>query len=283
MQTLAPPPRPVPLSLRIINVFNGVTLFGWIFFGFGMLFFYFFGGNADISFLTFRGPHPTVPGQVTKVDDTHASEGDERVHAHSYQYSVAGRTLSGTSYTTGPAAEVGQPVVVEYDPAEPAQSRIAGMRRAVFGPWALILGILPLVGLLIMVFAMRSGARRNRLLRDGLLAMGQLKSKEATNMKVNRRRVYALTFEFTARDGTRHTAEARSSTPESLEDEAREPLLYDPANPSVAYLLDDAPARPGFDGTGALVGRPAAAVGALLVPALFTGAAAMYIWSILQQ
>lgn len=267
MHTLSPPPRHVPFSLRILNLFSGAAQLGWAIFGFGMIFVWFFASEADFSFLTFRGPHHSVAGTVTRVDDTGASENNERVRANHYQFSVAGRTLTGTSYSTGRLVEEGQAVTVEFAAGDPQESRIAGMRRKLFGPWAAFVLVFPAIGAGFIVFAVRSGFRRNRLLREGLLATGELKAKEATNMRVNKQTVYELTFEFIARDGRRHEARARTHVTARLEDEAREPLLYDPMDPARAYVLDDAPARPQFGVDGQLQGRPGAALGSLIIPA----------------
>jgi len=55
---------------------------------------------------------------------------------------------------------------------------------------------------------------------------------------------------------------------ERLTDEREEPLLYDPENPDDAVMLDEAPSRPRFDESGALVARPVAALLAMILPAL---------------
>ncbi|HEX2834281.1 MAG TPA: DUF3592 domain-containing protein [Thermoanaerobaculia bacterium] len=265
LPTLAPPPRPVPLSLRVLNIFNAGAVFGWLFFAFGMIFVWAFGANADFSFLTFAGQHPRVQGRVTQVENTNASENKQRITANHYQFSVAGKSFTGKSYSTGGQLEQDDDVTIEYDENNPARSRIAGMRRAMFGPWVSFVILFPLVGAVIAFFSMRGGPRRNRLLREGLLTTGKLVSKTATNMTVNNRRVYELTFEFVARDGRRGQASARTSLVERLQDEATEPLLYDPADPNRAFMLDEVPTRPQIV-NGELQGRPVAAFFAALLP-----------------
>jgi hypothetical protein len=272
------PPRRVPTSIAVLNVFNGFAQIGWFIFGFGMIFFWAFAGNADFSVVTFRGDIAQTSGKVTRVEETGASENDTQVTAHHYQYSVAGQTFDGTSYTTGAGPNVGEEVTVEYASSNPLRSRIEGMRRAQFGPWAVIVSIFPLIGLLLLYFGTKSGFKRTRLLRTGIFTTGKLAGKEPTNMTVNNRRVYELTFEFTSRDGRRCQATARSSDTTRLEDEAQEPLLYDPEDPSRAYLLDEAPGRPQIDGMGELQGRPVAAALALIIPAIVIGAHAAYFY-----
>lgn len=272
----AVPPRSVPLSLRVLNFFNGAAQLGWFVFGFGMIFFWLFGARADFSFATFHVDGATR-GRVVRVEDTGASENKSRVRAHHYEYSVAGRTLTGISYATGGGASEGQEVDVEYDQGTPERSRIAGMRRELFGPFAAFVVIFPLVGAVILYFGTTSGVERNHLLREGILTTGTFVRREPTNMTINKQRVWEVTFEFTDRNGQRHEAKARSTDTSRLEDDAREPLLYDPNDPAKAYVLDEAPARPKFE-HGELTGRPLAALLSLIVPGLVIGAHVLLVY-----
>lgn len=274
-----PPPRRVPLSLTVLNMCNGLAQIGWIVFGFTMIFFWVFVGNADFSIITFRGDIATTSGVVTAVEDTGASENDTAVRANHYQYSVAGQPFKGTSYTTGGGAAQGEQVTVEYKESNPARSRIMGMRRAHFGPGIMFVAIFPLVGFFLLYFGLRGGIRRARLLRTGIFTTGTLVDKEPTNMTVNDRRVFKLTFEFTARDGRKCEATASTSDTTRLEDDSHEPLLYDPGDPSCAYLLDEVPGRPEIDGTGELVGRPIRAAFALIIPAIVIGGHALLLYT----
>jgi Protein of unknown function (DUF3592) len=271
-------PRRVPRSLQVVNLFNGFSQVGWLVFGFGMIFFWAFTSNADLSFLTFRGSHETVEGRVTEVKETGASENRVQVRANHYEYSVAGKFLTGTSYSTGPNVATGEMVTVEYDQDDPARSRIEGMRRAMFGPGVLFVALFPLIGLVLLIPAVITGLKRNRVLRDGLVANGKLISKHATNVRINRMPLYELRFEFTSRDGRRCEAKARTTDTSRLEDEAQEPLLYDPADPTRAYLLDDAPARPQFEPNGDLRGNPARAIRMMILPAIVIGAHGWILW-----
>ena len=187
--------------------------------------------------------------------------------ANHYEYSVTDRLLSGVSYSSGETLDRGDKVTVEYIASDPTRSRIAGMRRAMFGAGVLFVVIFPLIGLLTAVFSMKFGASRNHFLRQGIFTTGVLKNKRATNVTVNKRTVYELTFEFTARDGSKQQARTSTSAPERLEDERQEPLLYDSEKPTDAYMLDSLPSRPQVDQLGELQGRGVAAVIALILPA----------------
>ena len=269
------PPRRVPISLRVVNFFNAGAQIGWGVFGFGMIFFWAFTWNADYSFLTFLGSHSKVLGRVTAVEDTGASENKRRIYAHHYEYSVAGVDYKGTSWTKEQELEPGTLADIEYDEGNPAHSRIVGMRRGQFSPAVLFVVIFPAIGLALLIVFTRIGMKQNDLLRDGVFTTGVLKSRRPTNMTVNKRPVFELLFEFTARDGRKCEASARTTDPSRLEDEAREPLLYDPENPSKAYVLDEAPARPKVEMNGDLVGRPGVAIASLILPGIVTTAHAL--------
>jgi len=268
MLRFAPPPRRVPFSLSIVSSLNALAQIGWAVFGFGMIFFWGFVTNADFSFVTFRGAHATASGVVTRVVDTSASQNRRRIRANHYQYSVAGKSFDGVSFSNDSSVSQGDSVNVEYSVDSPEQSRIEGQRRKMFGAGVAFVTIFPLIGFLLLFFAMRWGSRRSRLLRDGVLTTGVLKAKRPTNMTVNNRRVFELDFEFTARDGRKCIAKARSSITDRLEDERQELLLYDPEKPEDAVLIDEAPSRPKLDEAGGLAPRPVAAVLAMILPAL---------------
>lgn len=262
------PPRHVPLSLRVSNLFNGIAQIGWAVFGFGMIFFWAFTANGDYSFLNFREPFEHATGKVVKVEGTGASENKRPVTAYHYEFSVAGGSFGGTSYATGSSRSEGEKVSIEYQPGRPERSRIAGMRRAMFGPFVLFVLIFPVAGLVVVVIATRIGWKRNHVLREGVFTTGTLKDIRPTNMSVNRQTVMAVTFEFTARDGRVHEVEARTVDTSRLEDEPREPLLYDPNDPSKAWVLDEAPARPRIEMNGELSGSGARALLSAVLPAL---------------
>ena len=80
----AAPPRGVPLSLRVVNFFNVMAQIGWFVFGFGMIFFWIFGMNADFSFATFHVDGQTR-GRVLSVKSTGASENKRTVEAKHYE------------------------------------------------------------------------------------------------------------------------------------------------------------------------------------------------------
>jgi len=244
--TLAGPPRSVPLSVRLQLLFGGfANQFGWFFFGFGMIFVWVFGALADpTAWLVFRGTLEQAPGVVTRSESTNAKEDGSTIVAHDYEFTVGGKKYRGTSYSLTKHLSAGEKVTVEFPPGNPARSRIKGMRTSIFPVFVLFVVIFPLVGLGFIQSGFRRGWKAIRLLKHGEQALGTLKSKEPTNTSVNNRTVYKLVFEFTDQLGDTHEVVVKTHEPEHLEDDADEPLLYDPIRPTYAAMLDSLPGSP---------------------------------------
>jgi hypothetical protein len=251
----SPPPRKVPFSVRLRVLFGGFSnQFGWIFFGFGMVFVWIFTLHADLaSIFLFRLETKTTIGIVESIQSTNATENDIEVYEIQYTYfDNLGEQHSDASYTTGyPSIEAR--VNVEYVAAFPSISRVAGMRRELFGPGAILAIIFPMIGLGFLTFGVRYGIKANRLLSRGRITFGKLISTEHTGASINNRPVLKLTFSFTTDAGLDWEAVAKTHEPEDLRDELEEPLLYDPNDPSAAVLLDDLPGSTEFDSSGNLI------------------------------
>lgn len=268
---LTGPPRAVPLLIRLRLLLGGfLNQFGWIFFGFGLIFVWLFTLEADLtSWYTFRGPLQSAEGTITASRKTNTSVNDTPVYEHQYAFAWEGGRYAGTSYKTGGSTrQPGQAVTVEFPEGKPQVSRIQGMRRGIVGLFGLMPIIFPAVGLCFIVAGFRKGKKGIGLLIFGQPAEGKLISKERTNTRVNKQMVYKLTFEFTASDGQAHTAVSKTHQTRELEDEAAEPILYDPMVPDYAVLLDDLPGRPRIDEMGSItVSSPAGSLTCLLIPA----------------
>ena len=197
-----------------------------------------------------------------------------------------GQEFVGHSYTTGRASAPpeGTQVDVVYKVSDPRVARIPGMRYKAFGSFVAFVFIFPLVGLALVLPTLLAGSRRVQLLRIGEIKHGTPVPKRTTGTVVNRERVMALTFRFElgASPGTQtapgHTPGRATGTSylplgasstgtfhvehcavrtASVEDEAWEPILYDPTDPTNAALVD------GLDGmhiddVGRIVAHPSA-------------------------
>ena len=274
---LAPAPRSVPMSLRLSNIFNAGAQLGFFVLLFSTPFFWMFAGNADLSFVTFRGSTATAIATVTHVDDTAASESHQRIYANHYSFFADGRPFEGVSYSTGNSLAPLSKATVEYLDSNPGRSRLEGMRRGMFSPVVLFVLIFPLIGLAIVYFSLKYGMKSNRLFTYGIPAYGKLRDKRPTNTRVNNRPVWELVFDYRAQNGQTYEASTRTSMIERLTDDREEPLLYDPDAPSEAVFLDEMGSTPRLDDSGALRGS-GGAIFALILPSLFTAINLWMLW-----
>jgi len=134
-------PRSLPVSLVFKLLIGRNHKVAWLGFGIGMVFFWAFGMNADITApFVFRGVFDSVSGVVVSVDDTAASEGGyddddgTPILAYRYRFKHEGRTFEGISYQLSDESKLGagDPVTVVFPPSNPGTSRISGMRSAIF-------------------------------------------------------------------------------------------------------------------------------------------------------
>jgi hypothetical protein len=219
---------------------------------FGLIFVWAFNvGGALLSAIRFAGDVTTTQGMSSSSDRTNFSINDEAVFATSYDFrSTDGMPFSGISYATGNYIEEGRIVAVEYVSSDPTVSRIVGMRTTQGGLGVAFVLIFPILGLVMALAGMRKGLRARHLMSTGQLGLGRLKSKEATNTRVNNQTVYRYTFDFEAAAGGIYQVSGKSHRLSALEDEPVERIMYDPRNPSEAALLDELPCRPEIDPRG---------------------------------
>ncbi len=266
--------RPVPLLVRLRMLFGGgFSQFAWIFFGFGMVFFWLFACRADFSsWYRFKGHLETAKGRVTASSNAGASEGGTKnrrgtpIYRNEFSYVVDDKAYHGVSYATGRNLRAGDTVTVEYAPGKPGFARIQGMRANVFGASALMVVIFPLIGLGGVVFSLVRGVSACALLAQGVPATGKLVSKEPTNRRVNKRTVYKYTFTFKTLTGDVGMADASTAANE-FHDGAEEALVYDPRRPQRTLLLSSLPGSPQIREDGQIVcQRPAMGLWCSIVP-----------------
>lgn len=251
---LAPPPRPVSAGLVLQQVFGGfIPQFGWLFLGFGMVFFWVFSVPETAASLSrFAGERESTQGTVTACRGTSFRENDLAVFAVEYSFETQGPVRRGKSFATGDYPAPGTAVTIEFPAGSPEHSRVQGMRAAPFGPLILIVLLFPAVGLGFILAGLRSGVLSGRLLARGLPTQGRLVSKLPTSTKINGRVVYAMTFAFRDSFGVESSLTTRTHEPKVLEDESRENILYDPADPSRAVTVDSLPGRVRVGASGSL-------------------------------
>lgn len=269
---LVAPPRAVPLSLRVDTLFGGMAAFAWgvllfttpIFWGFVM--------NAEVLAPIVLGAGAAkTDGRVTATGETRSSEDKSRIHWVDYSYQApGGPRLSGRSYVTGSAPDVGATLPVEYAPSWPHFSRIVGMRKAMFGPGAAIAVVFPALAAGFVAFSLYAGRQTLRLLREGRVAEATFVSQQPTNMIVNGRVVQELTFEYATPDQGRRTFTSTTTNADELRDERRETILYLPDESDTATAVDALPKAVVIDEGGELLAAPGLRWAVLALPLLVT-------------
>ncbi len=235
--------RGIPQSTKMYIFFHGfLKQFGWTFFGFGMIFFWIFVLNADLSFIHFNGKIVTVEVKVTNTFETNASVNEASVYENHYKFiDENGIEFEEFSYSTGSKVYKGDKVLIEYPEGKPQYSRIKGMRREMFGPFVLFVAIFPLIGLLMILIGLRKYSHTIKLLKNGIISKGKLISKESTNITINDSPVYKLTFSFKDKSGKEYKVSENSHESHLLEDDDEEELLYLEENPEKAIMVDSLP------------------------------------------
>lgn len=247
---LAPPPRAVPLTLRLVTILGGaLPLVAWILIGVGMLLTTLLLQNAEPLFGDRFADAVRVRGRVTSVDATNTRVNSRRVHAVHFEWNGADGTHTGTSYGRSALPAVGSEVVVEVTTDAPPLARVQGLSAFLLPAAVNAVLVVPVAGALLLAIAGWRGLRRVRLLRHGQPTTGRLTERRPTNTRVNGRAVEALTFAFTDAAGRPRTTRVRSHRLAALLDDAEEPLLHAPDSDAAA-LLDEYPARPRWNERG---------------------------------
>lgn len=272
------PRRSLPLQAIVtLALGHPAHLIGWGVFCFSMIFWWNFGAESDwITVFRFAAATESTQGRVTELEETNMSEGGSDdspgtpIYRVTFQYrEPGGEWLQTHGHTLGRQHTTGEEVEVEYLAKNPRIARIKGARVKPFGPWAALIGLLPIGALFTVLIGLGLGLRNLRVVRRGELVRGRLVDKSPTNTTINNRRVFKLTFEFLDRGGNAHRTSIKTHHPEKLEDDAEELLFYDPAHPEHACARDAMPGGVSVnaDGSFRAVG-PGRATMALLIPPL---------------
>jgi hypothetical protein len=145
---------------------------------------------------------------------------------------------------------------------------LLGIAMIFFYPWPFCAGPFVAIGLACVITGLLRGAKASRLLANGLLGLGTLKSRKVVKYDSQGNEfVCRLTFEFVAHDGNAYEVATNTTETKVLEDQEYEGLVYDPRKPSRAVLMDNLPASPRIDAAGNVdVGNRAYATFALVLP-----------------
>lgn len=239
---LTPPPRPLSVPLILQTLFGGLfSQFGWAFLSFGLIFGWIFAADTLLNAWRFHRELASVDGRVLAVETTSMRINRKPVIAHQVSYRVSGQQLETTGYTTGSGLPTGTHVIVSYRPDRPGLARVDGMRAGGFEGWeTLFVLIFPLVGLSVVLIQLGRGGRALQLLHAGQLVQARLRDRVPTHATVNRRPVWKLRFAYSIQ-GHEYICTHATHQPERLLQGSGKNLLYDPARPQRALLLESLP------------------------------------------
>jgi hypothetical protein len=122
-----------------------------------------------------------------------------------------------------------QPLAIDYDPAKPSRSRLAGESASLFG-WFVLLPLgFAVVGAAIAMLGLRRMLRARQTYVHGQPVRAQVTAVSATLMRVNRRRVMRIDYAFDAITGrvSGRTTTSLAAPPVG----ASLWVLHDPAQP----------------------------------------------------
>lgn len=238
---LQPPPRRVPLALICASLSGVFTLFGSVFFSFGMIFVWVFGaGQRPLDAWRLSRAGATAPALVEEVEGTGGYENEVQIFRYRFRVLAGdGTGPAGTCYTTGGQWQAGDRVRAVYLPEDPAVACLEGARLSDFPWWVMLfVGIFPAIGLGFLIPSTIGGLRRIQLLRHGLVAAAGNLRTETTNTRINNVPVMRYRYEFRDLQGMVRPGSSSALPTVQVGDEAAEPVLYLPARPRQSLLVD---------------------------------------------
>ncbi len=178
---------------------------------------------------------------ISDVVSTNTIVNGQTVYEYHYEFTVpSGEKLTSFEKHFYGVAEIGDSLLVQYNSENPQESRILNIADDYSIFWDYFVFIFPLTGIILLVFPLISIIKKYNILKHGQIVEGTFKKKEATNIKINERRVYKLFFEFTA-NRKDYTISAKTHLTRNLEDDEHELIIYDVRNPEKAFPIDMLP------------------------------------------
>ena len=261
-------PRPLPRALVWKLLFGGgLTPYAWLFTAIGLAIVCATLPAIDLSFATYDR---YADATVTSVEESGRSDNGKLI-TYRVRYTFrddAGIEHRDESYTRS-RPELGN-WLAEYPSGRPSHSRLSGMQRGEASPVALFAILFAVFGFGLAAWRLPEARRNLRTLRHGVETRGRLVRRSETGIVVEtptlgEKPLVELTFEYEAQ-GKMYAITVETLHPERLEDDEREPMLYDPWAPERATPLDHLPGSPKVTASGELDVRPGIAIHLLVAP-----------------
>lgn len=234
----------IPISMKIKIIFADVmSIIGTAFTILGLITFFAFLGATGFNSKSVPQNSPQTEGKLISTNGTNTYVNDNRIYEYTYTFDATdGNSYSGKSYTVGYRQYDNNIVTIRYKSDAPETSCIVGMEEAAFPRWIILFVLIfPTVGILLLYFGYKKGIRNIKILEFGKVALGTYKNKMPTNAKINNSTVFKFYFDFVAQDGNTYTATGETHYTHLVEDEQKEPVIYNSVNPSEAVVVDTLP------------------------------------------
>jgi hypothetical protein len=278
------PPRRLDWYTQAVLLFGGyVSQVGWALLAIGSVFFWTVAVNSE-AVQWFRGSTANwqdKEGVILEADSTGTVEDGQRIWR--YVHSVApgdGYRYRGISYSVGKKFDAGQLAFIRYDADDPRYNFAVGLRRSEHRWQVNLLLLLPLLGLLLLLYPLRRNFKVLRLLKIGDFTRGRLFAKNPTGQVVRMGAkvmpVYRFQFRF-EHNGTAYHATCRTHRPALVEDEDSESILFDRYKPSFNLVYDAVPHLPKITAVGRLAPVPVERAWVLFAPAFVVGVNGVYL------
>ena len=251
---LGPPPRRLSAGLVIRLRLGAAALIGAAVFGFGMIFWWVF---AEPSFpfddWALDKHAAEVVGSVTAVEATAARENNSRIYRYRFTFRTPqGGAVAGTCYWTGQVHKPGARAPVQYLADRPEVCRVKGLRRGKFGPWVMLVGLLPVGGMTTFMVGTFLGRRRLSVLKYGQVSRLTLMDVQRTLTQINNQPVMGYVFEGTDAMGMPAETACRTHLPTGLNVGDQAWVVYLPDRPAKGLFLRILASGLNFDGFGQL-------------------------------
>lgn len=278
------PPRQLDWYTQAVLMLGGyVTQTGWLLLAVGSVFFWTVAMRSE-AVEWFRGSTAQwqdKEGVILEADSTGTVEDGQRIWR--YVHSVApgnGYRYKGVSFSVGKKFDAGQLAYIRFDVEDPSNNFAVGLRRSEHRWQANLLLLVPAVGLLLVLFPLKSKLRMLRLLKMGDFTRGKLFGKTPTGEVLRSGAKVLPIFRFDFRfehNGTVYHATCRTHHPALVEDEETESILYDRYQPSFNLVYDSVPGLPRITRSGKLAPMPMERAWVLFAPAFTLGVNLVYL------
>ncbi|MCB1147268.1 MAG: hypothetical protein KDK38_10735 [Leptospiraceae bacterium] len=234
--------RTISINVLLKILSGGVPgIIGWFFFSFGSIFFWVFQGpQAAVELVKFSGNMPVAEGFVIDIQETSATSNNRRIYSVEYKFRALGNDYQHLSYTVNPPLKNDE-IKIEYNASDPGYSRMLDGNYSRFGPYALLVILLPAIGLVFLTYPLPDMLRKIQLIHSGELTTGKWIKPPISHSILT---FYKHFFAFYDLNGQEHQiAIARRST-FSHEIEDTVPIVYLRNNPGIAYPVFALPGNP---------------------------------------